>query len=48
MKVVIKNSNPCFKILLTILLLIYLSGCELNLLGGTRFSVDSQVYSLTD
>jgi hypothetical protein len=46
MKIAIKNSNPCFKIYLAILLLIYLSGCELNLLGGTRFSVDSQVYGL--
>lgn len=46
MKVAIKNPNSCLKIFLTILLFIYLSGCELNLLGGTKFSVDGQVFGL--
>ncbi len=46
MKVAIKKSNSCLKIFLTIFLFIYLSGCELNLLGGTKFSVDGKVYGL--
>jgi len=46
MKGAIKKSNSCLKIFLAILLFIYLSGCDLNLLGGTRFSVDGQVYGL--
>lgn len=46
MKEMKKDFNSYFWIFLTILLLIYLSGCDLNLLGQTRFTVDGQVYGL--
>ncbi|MBN1971799.1 MAG: hypothetical protein JW870_20740 [Candidatus Delongbacteria bacterium] len=41
-----KVFNSYWKIFLTILLLVHLSGCNPNLLGQTRFTVEGQVYSL--